>query len=307
MKLYFFRGQTPNFGDELNEWLMPRVFPNFFDDNDQELLLAIGSVLFDTHPKQCKKIVFGSGFGGYTALPEIDDTWKFYCVRGPLTAKAFGLSEDYVAGDTAILLNNFRSNAVTKDIKASFMPHFRSIERGHWQAACRLAGINYIDPRRPVEEILNQIERSRMMISEAMHGVITADALRVPWVAIRPFDPTHHMKWYDWAGALNIDLKYHKLPPTSLREAWISRGAAKVQMAPPSPVTQNDTPPSRSDGIGLRIRRATRVVDPAFVALAAIALRKAAHREPALSSDAALGRALDRLQTNADRIKRDFG
>ncbi len=47
MKIYTYRGEMPNFGDELNNWLLPKVFPNLFDDDDSRLFLGIGSILFD--------------------------------------------------------------------------------------------------------------------------------------------------------------------------------------------------------------------------------------------------------------------
>jgi hypothetical protein len=55
MKIYTYRGEMPNFGDELNNWLLPKVFPNLFDDDDSRLFLGIGSILFDHHPPRSEK------------------------------------------------------------------------------------------------------------------------------------------------------------------------------------------------------------------------------------------------------------
>jgi hypothetical protein len=93
---------------ELNNWLMPKIFPGLFDDDETTLFLGIGSVIFDFHPLHSRKIVFGSGYGGYTQLAEFDETWRFYCVRGPRPAHVCNLSADLVAGDTAILMNRHR-------------------------------------------------------------------------------------------------------------------------------------------------------------------------------------------------------
>ena len=90
-RLYYFKGAKPNFGDELNPWLWPRLLPDLLDDNDDELFLGIGTILNDGVPAPPRKIVFGSGFG-YGLPPHVDSAkWNIYCVRGPLTANALGV------------------------------------------------------------------------------------------------------------------------------------------------------------------------------------------------------------------------
>ena len=222
MKLRFYRGKHPNFGDEINTWLLPKIFPGFFDDDDATLFLGIGSILFDSYPANSRKVVFGSGFGGYTAPPKFDETWLVYCVRGPRTARVCGLSPDKVAGDAAILMNRYRRKPQQPTNRIAFMPHWESLERGDWQAACRLAGIHLIDPRRPVDEILDDIEGSAAIITEAMHGAIVADALRVPWIPVRPLHPAHRFKWFDWAEALDLKLSPNTLWPSTVREAYVA-------------------------------------------------------------------------------------
>ena len=291
MKMYFFRGKVRNFGDELNTWLLPKVFPTFFDDDDSQLFLGIGSVIWDTHPDHCEKIVFGSGYGGYTPLPDLTKNWKFYCVRGPRTASACGLSPDSVAGDAAILTNLFRTPTGRKIFRYSFMPHWETVLRGHWQEACHRAGIHFIDPRKPVEEVLADIEGSSVLISEAMHGAIVADALRVPWIPILPFNKIHRIKWFDWAEALDMRLSHHKLSPSSTQEGWAT-------------VTGKEG--STIAGLTGVPKSVVKGLDWSLVRLAAESLKRATRYEPKLSSDVALTRAVDRLQISSEKIQRDF-
>ena len=291
MKLYFYRGSEPNFGDELNTWLLPKIFPGFFDDDARQLFLGIGSVIFDSHPTDALKVVFGSGYGAYTPLPRIDANWKFYGVRGPRTAEACGLPAESVVGDSAILIHRFRTQQPRKIIRCAFIPHWESIARGNWQAACALAGIHFLDPRQPVDEVIAQIEASEMVIAEAMHGAIVADALRVPWVAIEPFHSSHLFKWHDWAGALDLPLRQHRVFPSSVREARLSlpqgqRGLLRRAVASP--------------------RLPVALTDRACLGMAAASLWRASRQEPTLSADAAMSRAVERLENAAERIRSDF-
>ena len=292
MKLYVYRAEVTNFGDELNEWLLPRIFPDFFDGDEGTIMLAIGSVLYEHEPRTSTKIVFGSGYGGYQPLPAFDNSWRFYGVRGPRTARACGLDSGLVSGDTAIIINRFLPElARAKRYRCSFMPHWQSIPRGNWQKACELAGIHFIDPRAPVPDVLDELMASEMVLAEAMHGAIVADALRVPWVPILPIDRSHHMKWYDWAEALDLTLNPQKVASSSLLEAGVAYFGRERQKL------------KRSSGLtGLAVAMADRVC----VQRAAHDLAKASRVTPSLSSDRAISHAVDRLERAAERIVQDF-
>ncbi|KGK01551.1 polysaccharide pyruvyl transferase family protein [Pseudoalteromonas sp. ND6B] len=223
MKLTFYKGDTPNFGDDLNNIMWDAlVAPGFFDDNDDELFLGIGSILWDYLPKTPKKIVMGSGYGGYSGKPNLQDgSWDVAFVRGPRTAKALNLDPKLAITDAAILTRFMNLPAQTKKYKVSFMPHWESISRGNWQRVCEHAGINYIDPTDPnVLASLQAIQQTELLITEAMHGAILADTLRVPWLALEPIFPLHRNKWFDWSESMSIDLKFNATPSSSIKDLW---------------------------------------------------------------------------------------
>jgi succinoglycan biosynthesis protein ExoV len=223
MKMIYFKGDSPNFGDELNPYLWPKILPpNFLDEDENELFLGIGSIILSTMPAAPKKFVVGSGYGGYSSVPNVrDGTWEFVFVRGPKTVEVLGIEPEKSICDSAVLLRVLDRPPVQKRTKFAFMPHFESLERGFWFEACKLAGIPLIDPRLPVEEVMLQIREADVLITEAMHGAIVADALRTPWIAVTPIFAGHHSKWIDWSGALSIDLRRHKLRPSSVMESWV--------------------------------------------------------------------------------------
>lgn len=289
MKLYISRDVVPNFGDELNDWLMPRVFGHDFFDDKPPLFLPIGSILDARYPTEAQKIVFGSGYGAYYSAPTLDDTWRIYCVRGPQTAELLGLDPSLAVCDPAILLREFRPATRPKIHACSFMPHYESIERGQWQRACGLAGIHFIDPRLPVEAVMDQLQASEKLLTEAMHGAIVADALRVPWIALRPIDKAHHMKWFDWARSLDIDLRFQRFAGSSLRE--LRFGAIGLDRAP------------LEGGLKGAIAGA---VDRVALQAAAGALAQAAAGPAHLSDEAVLTDRAQRLLEIAARIRRDY-
>ncbi len=290
MILYKWVGHTPNFGDGLNDLLWPKLLPDFFDTDPSARFLGIGSVLDSRHDGVAAKLVAGAGYGGYETPPALDPTWIIHWVRGPRTARMLGLDPDIGLGDPASLLPVIGARASDDRTLIGFMPHFESMARGHWDEAARAAGLCLIDPRGDPTAIIAAIGRCRVLISEAMHGVIAADALRVPWIAVRPLMPTHRPKWLDWAESLNLRIIFRHLPPSSLLEH-----ATRLPMAGRRPgrfllATQ---------GPRLHAAGRTRLIDRA-----ATVLRRIAALPAQLSSDRDLDRCQDRMRERIVILRR---
>jgi succinoglycan biosynthesis protein ExoV len=211
MKLYYFQSEPGNFGDDLNPWLWGRLIPELLDDDENTRFVGIGTLLNDRVPQEPFKVVFGSG-AGYGRPPELDDRWRFYCVRGPLTAKALGLDPRLAITDAAALLATVEFSPVTKDGGTAFIPHHASVINADWQSVCRQVGIRYIDPRADVETVIREIRRSTCIVTEAMHGAIFADTFRVPWKAVRCYEHILDSKWQDWCASLGMTYSPERLP-----------------------------------------------------------------------------------------------
>ena len=291
MKMYYCQTSQPNFGDALNPWMWPRLLPDLFDDNDKELFLGIGSILFDYFPASSRKVVFGAGYGGYTPAPQIDAAWKIYFVRGHLTADVLGIDRALALGDAAILLRSCIADRPPKKYPVSFMPHWESAVFGDWPVVCERAAIHYIDPCASVETVLHDILASELVITEAMHGAIVADALRVPWIAMRPIRGGNRMKWLDWASVFGIKLDPRNVGPSNAFElcaswldgsrVWSQRLERRGQML-------------RQPGLGL------------FIDRAAHRLSRVAQLTPNLSTDSAIEKAHSAMLDQMEQMKRDY-
>jgi succinoglycan biosynthesis protein ExoV len=275
MRLFYFRGQdgVTNFGDELNAYLWPRFVPSGFDRDDGTQFVGIGTVLNDRLPPAWRTIVFGAGVG-YYGPPRRDHTWVVDCVRGPLSARALGLPPRAAVTDPAALIVRLDQRVDTPGLRVrhAFMPHWQS-EPDEWKLVCATAGVGFIDPRSPIDEVLQALRRTDLLITEAMHGAIVADALRIPWVATRTRQAIKSFKWEDWCQSMGIDYCPYDLPTI-----W------------PPPVNGNT------------IQRARRWAKRAHAsrALAHVARRA----QPSLSRDAVLESRVSELEDRLELLKK---
>lgn len=221
MKLYFYKSDIDNFGDDLSPWLFERLLPGLLDDDESSRLIGLGTVLNNATPKADKVLVFGSGVGygdKGDGMPVVDDTWEVFFVRGPLSAKAIGLDESVGITDGAILLRKYFDTQQSKKYKFGYMPHAINANEG-WEILCKDMGYNYIDARAPIKEVIAEINDCECLLTEAMHGAITADALRVPWIPVHTGDFILPFKWNDWCAS--IDVKYEPVYfPGFLPTVW---------------------------------------------------------------------------------------
>jgi succinoglycan biosynthesis protein ExoV len=212
MKLFYYRDERGNFGDDLNPWVFYQYAPNVFN-GEGDHLVGIGTLINSRAPAQGKKHVFGSGVG-YHQAAKINDDWHFLFVRGPLSAQALKLPEDKGVTDPAILLADMVGRCEQRNL-ISFMPHQVSAMNGDWKGICEQLGITYLDPAGEIHENLHLINRSKLVLADAMHAAIVADAMRVPWVPVKAYGHILDFKWQDWCQSLGMNYQ-----PISVPEYW---------------------------------------------------------------------------------------
>lgn len=209
MRLYYYN-QEPNFGDALNPWLWQQLIPELLDDDSKYVLVGIGTLINERLASKMKNwkaeqvVIFSTGVG-YGEPPQLNQNFKVYCVRGPLSANKLGLSATHAITDGAYLIRNVLS--VSQDnpkiYPYTYIPHHELAGEG-WATICQELGWGYIDPRWPIEKIFDIFQKTEIVLAEAMHGAIVADALRIPWIPIVSNPSILTFKWQDWCQSINI-------------------------------------------------------------------------------------------------------
>lgn len=296
MKLYYYLGN--NFGDKLNPMIWDALLPDVMDEDDSTLFVGIGTLINSKVPTEPRKVVFGSG-AGYNTPALIDDKWKFYCVRGPLSAEILGLDSSLAITDPALLLAELVTKPVVPTGEVCFMPHHTSTNFADWGAICAKAGITYLDPAADMHTLIDQIRCAKLIITEAMHGAIVADAFRVPWVPVQCYEHVLQFKWQDWCQSMSLPYKPNMiasiwdidktLSPRDRLAAQVKRGLKTANIW-----SDNWTPPPPAPNL--------RKVEDEVVA----AFRRLSSQEHAYLSDDRLQQiAMARLLEQIERVKTD--
>lgn len=241
---------VPNFGDQLNPFIFNHLLPGYFDDHYTEVdFLGIGTTLGMLIPPDGpsrKTIVFSSGLGGhskraYGKPPELNDHFDFMCVRGPLTADALGIPHEKAITDGALLLLAMPQE-LPDPISSGvvFVPHMSTVSTGGaWVWSCERAGVTYLDPcTTDVNSVIAILRGADLVLAEAMHAAIVADAFGVPWIPVVTNSTINSFKWEDWCSSIGVEFAPRTLPRLLSSAASAHAIAAKLERRPDSGVVR---------------------------------------------------------------------
>lgn len=223
MKIFYYKDPAGNFGDDLNDWIWEALAPGIWNENAPTNFSGIGTIIGPTMPEAKSWVVFSSG-AGYGPAPTGfgQSGWNLVCVRGPLTAKVLSLDSKLVVSDGAMLLSQVPGLAPLPDSERHgvvFMPHHHALYTGAWKEVCARAGIEYLDPRADSRATLERIRSAKLVVADAMHAAITADALRVPWIPVTTSREISTFKWLDWTLSLDMPYEPVALPQSTTAES----------------------------------------------------------------------------------------
>jgi len=234
MELCYYKSEKGNFGDDLNPLILDYLIPQYGEVLDDTVLFLIGTILFEGFVGRRsieqfdtkRKIVFGSGVRYINNPPKMDADWDIRFLRGPLSSIVLLNKGDKFITDPAYLVRMlpvFKELNPKKKYKISIIPHFLSLDKLDWKKLCNNLDVNFINPsEKNLKLILEQIASSEMVITEAMHGAIIADALRIPWKRVKWFSHIYEQeivsefKWADWLASMSLKnvsttLPYNKI------------------------------------------------------------------------------------------------
>ncbi|KOC89220.1 polysaccharide pyruvyl transferase family protein [Winslowiella iniecta] len=223
MKVHYFKAPEGNFGDDLNDWLWQDLLPGVFDNDESFRFAGIGTIISANLPAAKNWVVFSSGVGyGIPPANFGDASWNILSVRGPLSAHVLGLPKEKAITDGAALLSTLAEFPVVPESERKgiiFIPHHDALKTGQWEEVCRRAGVEYVSPQGDAKEIINKIRHAKLILADAMHAAIIADAMRVPWVPLVSSDQINTFKWLDWTQTINERYQPLVLGSSSFREA----------------------------------------------------------------------------------------
>lgn len=182
MKVYW--QQENNFGDKLTPYILEKLF-NVDCEFSREggKLLGVGSIL---HHATSGDVIWGSGLISARHLPQDLDI-RVLAVRGPVTAmvlERIGVPnmKNVVYGDPALLLPRIYNPEIKKVYDYGYIPHYTDYDlvKAHYSYMERAGKAKVIDVRDDIETIIDQILSCRSIYSSSLHGLIVADAYRIP-------------------------------------------------------------------------------------------------------------------------------
>ncbi len=227
MRIYTWQGPEGNVGDALNAWMWPKVFGcQHFTSRSRDQFIGIGSILDERHAGPGRKLVFGAGARGPDTLPDVSGSdWDVAFVRGPNTAAALGRRDIDWISDPAIIVPLLEGEhreiepsllPAGNRLRVGFVPYFAT-HRTFAESIANAAGLVLIPPTLDPDRFLARLLTCDVIIAEAMHGAILADAFGIPWMACRISSArregaTHAFKWTDWGKSLDLDIEFVDLP-----------------------------------------------------------------------------------------------
>jgi len=198
-----------NWGDLANGFFIEKIsgekpeLINIWDwsykKNNENIYLLIGSLLSFADEYST---IWGMGFLKYgektRGIPR-----NVLAVRGPLSREALlsqGIKCPTVFGDPILLYPRFYKSRVEKKYKLGIIPHISDINN-NWLKSCKInKEVKIIDVRQSGDTFIDKICECENIASSSLHGIILADAYKIPslWIRFSNADEGNGFKFRDY-------------------------------------------------------------------------------------------------------------
>lgn len=177
--------------------------------------VGVGSILH-LLPKNYSGTILGSGCMTNEKL-ELDNA-NFAFVRGELTKELLNIHADVPTGDLGLLAPKLLiSDSCEKKYKVGLIPHY--VDKFHpWlEQAMKYLGSSgiIIDVQDSAKNVINAINSCDVIYSSSLHGIIVADALKIPnvWIQLSDLVVGGGFKFLDYNSSID-----YEQPPVEVRE-----------------------------------------------------------------------------------------
>lgn len=208
-------GTTRNFGDALNEVLLPANIRKEWMDDKERMFFPIGSHIYnetidETLRFGAKPVFVGCGWRGESLDPDLVAQASFHGARGPHTQAELAKHgvEVHVTGDPAYelpkLFPSGQPNALAICIRHIQDPaDYNKDSIFELKADALFSPV--VDTYEDIVEMIQKISGARFVLAGSMHAAMVAHAYGVPFA---PFSSGYidcPPKWFDWFAAVGIE------------------------------------------------------------------------------------------------------
>lgn len=159
-------------------------------------------------------------------FPDVHNKPKVYSVRGPLTRQMllkYGIECPKIYGDPILLLPRYYKPMTRPKYKYGVVYHFTKkseMEALRYSIEEKLQSVLLINPNefKKWTDFIDRIRECEIILSSSLHGLIVADAYRVPnvWICISDEEKNHgYFKYHDYF--LSVKRQYQSQPKNILK------------------------------------------------------------------------------------------